>query len=81
MPLQRTTFENIVATGKIAHDETFLLLPQSFQLYIFNNLTLIHGDFLGFCQYVFIVFICRFVVFEKDLKYCFKLDYSVRVLG
>ena len=31
MPLQQTTFENIVAKGEIAHDEQFLLLQQCFQ--------------------------------------------------
>ena len=28
------TFENIVAKGEIAHDDKFLLWPQSFQLYL-----------------------------------------------
>ena len=31
---KQVTFENIVAKGKIAHDEQFLLWPQCFQLYL-----------------------------------------------
>ena len=34
-PLQRRTFENIVAKGEIAHDEQFVLLPQCFQLFLY----------------------------------------------
>ena len=32
-PLEQTTFEIIMATGDIGHDEQFLLLPQLCQLY------------------------------------------------
>ena len=32
MPLQQTTFENIVAKREIAQNEQFLLLPQCYQL-------------------------------------------------
>ena len=40
MPLQQTTFENIVAKGEITHDEQFHLWPQCFQLYLTINLSL-----------------------------------------
>ena len=32
-------FENIVAKGEIAHDQQFLLWPQSFQLYLIIKLS------------------------------------------
>ena len=32
--MKQTTFENIVANGKIAHNEQFLHLPQCFRLYL-----------------------------------------------
>ena len=37
---QQTTFENIVAKDKIAHDEQFLLWPQCFQIYFTIKLSL-----------------------------------------
>ena len=42
MPLQQTTFENIVAKGEIAHDEQFILLSQCFQLNSIINIQLKH---------------------------------------
>ena len=33
MPLQQTTFENIVTKGEIAQNEQILILPQCFQFY------------------------------------------------
>ena len=37
VPLQETTFENIVVKGEIAHDEQFFLLPTMFSSFVNNN--------------------------------------------
>ena len=62
--LQLTTFGNIVAKGKSAHDEEFLLIPQCFQLcsiisYLLREIFIILNQMLfkGVC--------CNFVVCEK----------------
>ena len=45
MPLQQTTFENIVTKGDIAQSNQLLLLPDCFQLYS----TIIHSLFRSGC--------------------------------
>ena len=62
-PLWQKTLKNIVAKEKIAHDEQFLLLPQCFQLT--SLITLFNYRDSSFCEDVFKVIFCRFVVCGK----------------
>ena len=66
MHLQHTAFENIVAKGEIAHDESFLLFPQFVQLYSLNKPT-----FIAIVHYSCLdgdnIVCCRFVVCGKGL--------------
>ena len=57
-PLQWTAFENI---GDIVRNESFLPLPQCFQLYR-NKYSFIYRGFPYFCHCDFKYFWCRFVV-------------------
>ena len=41
MPLQQTSFENIMEKGEIVHDEQFLYFPKCFQLYSISVLSFI----------------------------------------
>ena len=63
---KQMTCKNISENGEMSNYEQFLLLPQSFQLYLII-LLLFLDIFHIFC--VFKVVCCRFVVCEKGLKY------------
>ena len=51
MPLQQTSFENIVAKGENAHNEQFHILLQCFQLY--SIIPLLFIDFLSIFDNMF----------------------------
>ena len=66
MPLQQTTFENIVTKEEIARNEHFLLFPQCFQLYSIIKLLII--------EIFSVICLLQIVVFGKGLLQ-YRIEY------
>ena len=62
----RDHFENIMTKREMAHDEPFLLLPNFFQLLIFNTLTFILRDFQQSCINIFKLSVAEYCNKGKD---------------